>query len=185
MDISTHPEDIPTREDGTPYAVALVSTTSTLFADSFDELVAQLIPDYPVDQDTDEEVEEADALRYAYMVREADTLQERYAKRAIDNGFLTADADETIRWIVTAPRSEHIALPGDRWDIAELPVVLVTSNYAPFSEHVAPTGDALVWLDPTDSRTYIQSLAKAANARVFEHPEGGSDQDVEQSAATA
>lgn len=42
-----------------------------------------------------------------------------------------------------------------------------------------------MWLDPTDSRTYIQSLAKAANARVFEHPEGGSDQDVEQPAATA
>jgi hypothetical protein len=38
-----------------------------------------------------------------------------------------------------------------------VPLVLMTSDYVPFTERPAPTGN-IFWLDPTTELTYLRSL---------------------------
>lgn len=171
MHVTNDPQEIPTREDGSLYGVALATPDATIGADTYDELLAQLIPDYPARQDTDDVVARADALRFAYLAQEADALQQQAVQAAVEGGFLGSDADDAVKHVLTAPRREHVAVPGGQWDFTELPLLLLTTNYAPFSEDPKPTGAGVVWLDPTDARTYIVSLAAATGLRVLENPD--------------
>lgn len=180
MDISTDPRDIPTHEDGTPYAVALATPDATIGADTYDELLAQLIPDYPAAQTTEEDVARADALRFAYLAQEADHLQAMAVEQAAAAGFLGSDATDEVKWLLSAPRTGHIAVPGGSWEITQLPLVLLTTNYEPFSAEPAPVGAGILWLDPTDARTYITSLAAATGLRVFESAQADGDSVPEQ-----
>lgn len=184
MAIETASTGIPAHEDGSPYAIAATAPDgTTIFADTYDEILAELIPSYPTDLSSEDEVERADALRFAYLAQEADALQERFAVAAAEGGFLSEDADDTVKYLVAAPRTEHIEVPGGRWDVKELPLVLLTTNYAPLApEHPAPEGEAIIWLDPSTSRTYVQSLFAAAGLQVLEHPEGEGDGEDEPAA---
>ena len=38
------------------------------------------------------------------------------------------------------------------------PMLLLATNYAPYTEVIPPEGDAIVWLNPHDERTFLMSL---------------------------
>lgn len=177
MHITNDPLEIPTREDGSLYGVALATPQATIGADTYDELLTELIPDYPTVQDTEDQVERADALRFAYLAQEADVLQEQAVRAAIEGGFLGEDADDEVKQVLTAPRHERVDVPGDQWDITQLPLILLTTHYAPFSDAPAPTGAGVVWLDPTDARTYVVSLATATGLTVHENPDADTPEE--------
>lgn len=165
------PEAVLTREDGSEYPVVMVLEDETVFAGSYDDLMARFLPDYPVEQTSQEEADRADDMRFSLLVEAGNAIQLSIANQAAERGILKEDASEALIAAVGMPRSERLDLPSGRWDIEDLPLVLLTSHYAPFSEHPAPEG-AIIWLDPTDARTTVLSLASAEGIQVFENPDG-------------
>ena len=107
-------------------------------------------------------------MRYDDLIGYAAGLQESLVGTAIERG----DFDPTLvgEDVLTALFAERIVpfegvpLTDDandprvnlEWDL-EVPLVLMTSDYVPFTERPAPTGN-IFWLDPTTELTYLRSL---------------------------
>lgn len=171
MALVTQETGVPVHDDGSEYALAMVLPTGvTAFADTYDDLVAEMIEDYPEDIETPEDADRAALARIASASAEADVLQERFMVDAAEGGFLGEGVDPMVARILTHPRSQHIALPGNRWDVRELPLVLVTTHYSPHTNEPMPEGEAIVWIDPVTTRTYVQSMCAAAGIPLLENP---------------
>lgn len=162
--IQEDPHVLPTHEDGSPFPLVLLEYSAhaegAVFADTYAELVGQMIEDYPVEQTTDADWQRANEMRYQYMVEVANEMQMAITLTAEKEGRL-ADATEHLLWVLSGPRDQHIEVPGGAWNIKDLPLVLLTVNYAPFTDHERPGGDDICWLDPYDDRSFIHSLVAA------------------------
>ncbi len=106
--------------------------------------------------------------RYDDLVRYSTALQESILATAIErDGFDPASVSEEVLTTLIAERIvpfEGIPLsdqPGDQrvdleWN-QPVPLVLIASDYLPFTERQVPTGN-IIWLDPTTELTYLRSL---------------------------
>lgn len=64
-------------------------------------------------------------------------------------------------------RSDRVTQPSiDHWD-SDVPLVLSAHDYQPDGDMPRPTGD-IIWLDPRDESTYIQTLEAAGLIRLAE-----------------
>ncbi len=168
----------PERPDGGlwPYA-AVTMLGETYFADSVTEIIEVTLPGYAdlkfVDDAgnvelLDEGNDVALVMRYDDLIGYATGLQQSIVKTAIERGdfdptavsedVLTALFAERIVPFEGVPFSDDVndERVNFEWEL-DVPLVLMTSDYAPFTERPAPTGN-IVWLDPTTELTYLRSL---------------------------
>ena len=82
-------------------------------------------------------------------------------------GILASLADqEDILPALDDNKLTALFAPKDSWPIPiaswneQIPLLLLVTNFAPYTEVPAPSGDAIIWLDPTTETSYIDSLAK-------------------------
>jgi len=160
------PVEVPHHDDGSAFRFEMICDEAArrVYADTWTELVEALITGY-ADVSS---AEEADETRLLYAVRVQVELQAAINAGAVEYKF----SDE-----------ESNVLLGDRHDqprigmwTSEIPLVLVTSYYEPFGEldrpvGRPPVGDAdsnLIWLDPTDEQTLIETVAGAGIVELAE-----------------
>ena len=172
---SDPPPDPPLSKTGRPYRYELTYSGDhrRAYADTLSELCGALIEGYDPDEITqrlgDEDVPnfqlealvtgELDELRIVHSVGVQVRLQaEINAQAPIDQ--LPSDQLQLLRGDrVTQPSIGH-------WD-SDVPLVLSAHDYQPDGDIPRPTGD-IIWLDPRDESTYIQTLEAAGLIRLAE-----------------
>lgn len=159
--------EVPEKDNGELYPMAVVFPRETIFADTYDDVVEHLIPEYPKEQDTEEKIQRADALRFAYAVHAANELQEEFLGKAIVENFINEGAEDFIKFIVSGDRGQYIAVPGNEWNFPQLPLALLTVFYAPYTDEEKPTGE-IVWIDPVSEKSLVDSVAVAFGGVVRE-----------------
>jgi hypothetical protein len=168
----------PERPDGGPWPYAAVTLSGdTYFADSVTEIIEATLPGYAdlkfVDDAgnvelIDEGNDVALVMRYDDLIGYATGLQESLVGTAIERAnFDPTSVSEDVLTALFAERIvpfEGVPYSDDvndervnlEWEL-EVPLVLITSDYVPFTERPAPTGN-IIWLDPTTELTYLRSL---------------------------
>jgi len=163
--------------DGTWQYAAVALSGTTYFADSVTEIIEATLPGYSDFKFVDDagNVELLDkgndvalVMRYDDLIGYATGLQEHIVQTAIERGdFDPAAVSEDVLTALFAERIvpfEGVPLTDDvndprvnlEWDL-DVPLVLMTSDYEPFTERPTPTG-TIIWLDPTTELTYLRSL---------------------------
>ena len=154
------PAQVPRRPDGAQYRFEMISNggNDRVYADTITELVEALIPGY----DEVATGSDADLQRLLYAVRIQVELQ-----AALYNASPLGSCDEAEREIILAPRDTPPEV--GTWT-ADVPLVLVETYYEPIGMRPRPTGQPrsggaddsnLIWINPLDELTLIQSLADA------------------------
>lgn len=150
---------VPQHDDGSAFRFEMIcdDAAKRVYADTWTELVEALITGYADVSST----EEADQQRLLYAVRSQVELQAAICAGVVGHKF----TDDEIE-----------VLLGDRHDqpriglwTSPIPLVLVTSYYQPIGEIDRPVGrpprgdtdSNLIWLDPTDEQTLVETVAEA------------------------
>jgi hypothetical protein len=159
IDIQTgHPVPAgPVNEYGEPYAYALLHDggSAVTYADTFTELVEQLIDGY--DQIAWDNTADADMARGLYLQAVRTRAQAR---------ILGSAARGTYTYDEQAAMTEVIPAPGPVWT-CPVPIVLVDAFYEPFTRRPRPEseprdgstpGTNIIWLSWADEKSFIESL---------------------------
>jgi hypothetical protein len=155
------------RSTDTWYAGIELEDGTVTLADTVTELLASIMVDYEPEESLDG-VEAAFEARTDFAVLQANMRQGLLALIATDQGAFNPDeeSEETLTAIfsdrdVFVPRVEL-------WD-GKVPLVLVSTEYAPYSEVPRPTGN-VEWIDPFTDLTLLTTLEKLGNftVRFFE-----------------
>lgn len=161
--------EVPLNDDGAPYPFVISFDSegvftdtlagSTVFADTRTELVAHFLPSYgdiPEGEDGDNT---AFMTRHEAALVLASALQEHVAAHAVNTGAWNhAEASEDVLTAVFTPRAEGPEFAGEWTE----PVALlqVTTQFAPYTDREPVTGN-VVWIDPTDEKTFLETLSAA------------------------
>ncbi|MBP2383737.1 hypothetical protein [Brachybacterium sacelli] len=131
-------------------------------ADRNDELLAAVIgQEYPEEQDR----ELLFLMRLEQAIVLATAVQESIIAAAVQNEDLGPSTDEEV-WTVLLAERETVD-PGVRWQ-HRVPLVLVTSLFAPYTEKDRPVGN-VAWIDPGDDVAMLDSLQGLGLIEVLEH----------------
>ena len=143
-------------------AFALRIGGRTVRADRNDELLAAVIGSEYLDED-DPELLFLVRLEQAVII--ATAVQESIVAAAVDAGDLDETTHEDV-WatLLTERENSH---PGVRWE-HKVPLVLVTSLFAPYTERDRPVGN-IAWVDPIDDVAMLDSLQGLGVIEIIEH----------------
>lgn len=153
------PTATPDDEDG---PLSLRIGARTVRAGRNDELLAAIIGAEYLEE-TDPEVLLLMRLEQAIVI--ATAVQESIVAAAVQR----RDLDETIPediWTALLAERESVD-PGVRWE-HRVPLVLVTSLFAPYSDRDQPVGN-VAWVDPTDDVSMLESLHDLGVIELLEH----------------
>lgn len=147
---------LPAREDGTPWPFAMTTDEHTVFADSATELVGHLIDGYDQIDDSDEGHDQALSARAGAAAGIAAQMQAVIAASLTEQRKFDpqAESEETLTAIFS-DRETFVADFGS-WD-HEVPLILVRTGYAPYTDRPAPSGN-IGWIDPATETTLLRSL---------------------------
>lgn len=161
------PAQLPAREDGSQYPFALAFGDKVVLAETRTELTAEVIDGYADIQDGEEGDGEALWARYNAAVHFATTLQQVLAANAVEAGTFdpSQESEDTLTALFT-PRSEKIDEISE-WKGA-VPLVLVASNYAPYTGSAKPAGNVM-WIDPYTETTFLEGLDSLGIAELYVH----------------
>jgi hypothetical protein len=159
LSVPEHPDG----PEGWAYAV-IDGRGQTVFADNAGELVALFVNGYDAIPQTDEGDDEALAARYEVLVQMAEVAQRGIVDRAVEDGtFDPVEAGEEALTGLFAPRSlpwggfwTRDGAARFEWD-GGVPIVVLATDYEPYTDRPAPTGNVLV-VDPYTELTFLQSL---------------------------
>jgi len=143
-------------------AFALRLGDRTVRADRNDELLAAVIGDEYLQED-DPELLFLVRLEQAVMI--ATAVQESIVAAAVDAGDLDEFTGEGVWTTLLAERES--ADPGVRWE-HRVPLVLVTSLFAPYTDRDKPVGN-IAWVDPIDDVAMLDSLQALGVIEIIEH----------------
>jgi hypothetical protein len=154
----------PPHPDGGEWTYCVVPMSGELvYSDSLTDLVAAGIPGYVDLPDTDDGHDRALVMRYDDLVSLANKFQrwlvnDAARRELIDISGLGEDALTALM----ADRSAVFAGVSSQddpfdWQI-EVPLVLMATDYSPFTDRPSPTG-RIVWIDPETEFTYLESLS--------------------------
>ncbi|MGB3954485.1 MAG: hypothetical protein WBL05_04265 [Brooklawnia sp.] len=140
--------------------VMVLHDGSTVYADTAAEVLSELLPGY---QELDAQARRRTRIRHAQQV--AGLVQRLQLEQAIAQGeFDQSDPGQAaLADILTTDKSVSLGLelpdaPGRAADwLPQLPLVLVTTNYAPHTRYPRVGGN-VVWIDPADEVGYLASL---------------------------
>ncbi len=145
------------------------------YADTATELVGVLIPDYdaiPANSDGDTPCSDADHdtalwMRYGQAVHTVTVLQESALAAATNNGdFDPAAASEDT--LTTMLGGKTVVFTGEQWPEQAVPLYLIATDYAPFTDVPRPAGN-VVYLDPSTETAYLISLHEMGLVRFLQH----------------
>lgn len=152
--------------DSTPgFAMVDLVTDRIVYADTLGDLVAEIVDDYPITTGPEKDDER--------LAARADTLAviAHRAQAAILASVGTADISEDALTVLMHDRSSEV-LQMTEWD-SNIPLLLLATSYAPYTDTPAPSGDAVVMLDAHTERTFLDALASVGAVELFIHD--GSD----------
>lgn len=166
--VDTQVTDQHIREDGTQWPMALVRGDQTVFADTATELVGHLIEGYANLPDTEGGNAQALVARWRTCVATASDVQALIcADRAAEGTFDPAAESEEVLTALFSDKT--VPVEGfDTWDLGSVPLVLVATDYEPYTERVAPTGNVL-WIDPSDEVAFLHSLTNLGVIQFYTH----------------
>ena len=154
--VKTSAGQIPPQPGDNPWIYELDNTETgvSLFADTATDLIAEVLgePQY-VGLDDDEAL--ARRTEFFYQALEitkqlvADTSAEQLAAADATEDELAA-LYQTIREPITG-------LPGDRWRL-DVPLVVIATDYQPYTDLPLPQGEHVLVLDPSDELAFLQSM---------------------------
>ncbi len=151
--------------DGYIYAVVELAGT-TYLSRTAGALVAMDIDGYGQVPATDEGHDVALTMRYDRLVDLANALQEWFADNAFEAGtFAPArESEDILTALLGDKRIPFEGVPTGPGRVNRdwqhvVPLVLIATDYLPFTGREAPTGNVL-WLDPSTEVTYLRSLAR-------------------------
>lgn len=84
-----------------------------------------------------------------------------------EDGALNLTEDELTA--VMHPKDAEV-LEFEEWT-SNTPLLLLATNYAPYTEVIPPEGDAIVWLNPHDERTFLMSLHRLGIGQLWVNSE--------------
>jgi len=154
--------------DGERYEHSLLYGERTIaFADSLGELIDLILPGYAALPDDPSGDDAALIARHDHIAQVANAIQGGFNEQASERGLLDmATADENLTTALghdrSLPWSGMVDGAGESsyvWQ-SDIPLVLLTTDYAPFTDRPSPQGEAIVMLDPSDEATYLASLTK-------------------------
>lgn len=134
----------------------------TVRADRNDELLAAVIG-FEYLEESDPEVLFLMRLEQAIVI--ATAVQESIVANAVQRRDLDETTDEDT-WTALLAERETVH-PGVRWE-HQVPLVLVSSLFAPYTERDQPIGN-IAWIDPTDDVTTLESLQGLGVIELLEH----------------
>lgn len=155
------PTELPLNSDGEQWAFAMTLGDNTLFADNLTNLVSHIIAGY----DAAESVEDAWDLRTNAAVNRANTAQLSVLAALHEEGeFDPSKENEDVITALMSSREEPLT-GFTEWK-HKVPLVLVATNYAPYSATPLPTGN-VVTINPYTERTLLDSLASLGDIEFF------------------
>ena len=158
------------REDGTAWPFALIHGEETIFADTAAAVIGHLIPGYDDIPDTDAGNDDALVKRWEQSVITASQTQAIIAAdRANAGEFDPNEVSEDDLNVLFADRMYPVE-GVSTWEHEVVPLVLITTDYAPFADRVPPQGNIL-WVDPSDEIAYLHSLAHLGLIQFYAHDE--------------
>ena len=139
-----------------PVTYRLVHDSLSHRAGSLTELIGKLIPGYADIPPGTEGDDVALLARWEYAVAAANLIQQVLIGASVEIGEFEVN---------TAPENVLTALFANRIDPVEagewterVPLVLIASSYAPFTDRQPPTGNVR-WINPHNERTFLESIA--------------------------
>ncbi|MGP4915618.1 hypothetical protein ACTXJ9_07930 [Brachybacterium tyrofermentans] len=157
---SSHTVLSPTDPEAGPFTLRIGERT--VRADRNDELLAAVFgPEYL--EESDPEVLFLMRLEQAIVI--ATAVQESIVANAVQRRDLDETTDEDT-WTALLAERETVD-PGVRWE-HRVPLVLVSSLFAPYTERDQPIGN-IAWIDPTDDVTMLESLQGLGVIELLEH----------------
>ena len=145
---------LPVHPDGGQWSYAIAHDGEHVtFADTAGDLIEVLIDGYGQLGDTDEEHDQALLARYQHLLLLAGHYQAEANDTAMADGLLD-DADEDTLTALYSDRSEPYT--GGEWTGPTL--ILIATDYAPYTDLPTPQGAQVVLLDPARETSYLAAL---------------------------
>ncbi|SLN02310.1 hypothetical protein FM103_11840 [Corynebacterium xerosis] len=104
-------------------------------------------------------------MRLEQAIVIATAVQESIVAAAVHRRDLDEATEEEV-WSALLAERESVD-PGVRWE-HQVPLVLVSSLFAPYAEKDQPIGN-IAWIDPTDDVTMLESLQGLGVIELLEH----------------
>jgi len=152
------------------YVVVVIQAGTILVSDSATDLVAAGLPGYADLPDDEAGFNAALVARYDDLVGHAAAFQRFLLDEAHRSGVVNIEDmdDDTLTALMQersvpfdgVPNADTVSLA---WT-CPVPLVLITTDYEPFTDRPVPQGN-IVWLDPITEVTYLQSLHKIGAIR--------------------
>ena len=162
------PEADIVREDGTPYPYALIQGSATIYCDGPGDVIAHIIEGYGDIPDTPEGDDQALIARVQQSIHMAAFIQGTLAAEAFAEGtFNPEDETEDVTTALFGDRTIPVLI--DEWKHDVVPLVLITTDYAPYINANVPPKGNVWWIDPSDEALFVQSLNGLGAIQVYVH----------------
>lgn len=139
------------------YALLNLADGSHITADTISELVDQTIPEHGAVPDGPNEASARLLIRQEFLADAAARAQSLILAQLTDQyPDQVAALDEDVFAVLHHDRHTDV-IEFTEWD-SNIPLFLMTTGYAPYTELPRPAGETIVFLDPSDERTFVDSL---------------------------
>lgn len=146
----------PLNEKGEPYLHVLVRADDAVYGDTATDLCEAIIPDYDtLDHDPDGD-REALIKRYEASVVIADDLQQMLHASASEEVRASLTEEETA--VVTTSRADSVVSLDQPWE-HEIPLLLIATDYAPYTDTPAPVGE-VAFINPHTEASFLISTSQ-------------------------
>ena len=137
------------------YALITVADGDVTKAETVTELVDGLLEGHAEASDADRLTIRLDALALAAGRAQAIVLAD-LGVEGLDEDALT----------ILLHERESQVVEFERWD-STIPLFLLSTGYAPYTDTPRPEGDAIVWLDPSTERAFLDGLQSLGIAELL------------------
>lgn len=164
-------QEVPEYPEGGPWPLAMLfigdgGEPKTALSDTHTALLGALIPKYLDLPETPEGHDSALVARYEHAVALANSIQGDLAAQAADAGHFdpASESEDVLTAIFTEKTEAFTGVPAADGELNlawehEVPLVLIDTDYAPYTARTRPTGRT-VWLNPSTEVEYLASLAE-------------------------
>jgi hypothetical protein len=156
--------EIPRHPDGAQWLLAMLHGDHVSFADSTASALGALIDGYDELPQTPAGRSQARQARYRYAAQIVVRTQERINGKAIASYVLDPSGEDADDVLVTLLGNRAVLVGSAEGETSvhwahRVPVVLIATDYVPFTDNIRPTGRVLM-IDPSDEIALLESLSE-------------------------
>ena len=156
--VSYTADEIPVHYSGPWPFVFVVPDGTAVFADTRTEIVDAVIDGYGSLPEPDGEDDPAFEARIDSLAGLGSQAQAGILAGLDDGEDILPRLDDGKLTALFTPKDSW-PIPILSWD-EQIPLILLVTNFEPYTVEPAPSGERIVWLDPTTETGYLDSLAK-------------------------